>query len=252
MHTSLVRRLSLGALIFGASFGTAYAVPVTYDLSGTGSVCTDLGATCVSNVAFTGSVTFDVDPAGPTGSDAFVYDDGSSAQASDNDSWVISTLSFSWAGGSFSDRVVANETEHSSYAEVVSNPSEEHLLTSNASVRDVTYGDLHDVEVNQGGIDLYSYDGSTRIFPDVTAFPLLTNLPAETPPWQLYVSLFDYAFTEQDSNILSTSGYQASFLATSIVERAAAVPEPATLALCLTGLVMLFRTRRRQLSRALS
>jgi hypothetical protein len=245
MHTSLVRQLSLGAVIFCASYGTAHAVPITYDLAGTGSVCGALGGTCVSNVAFTGSVTLDVNPAGPAGSDSYVYDDGSTATAEDLNDWVISTYSFNWEGGTFSDRIVAGETQHGFYAGIYSDPLEEYLQTYNSSVRDTANGDTREIEINLGGLNLFSYDTSTRIFPDVTAFPSLTNLPAETPPWELDVTLFDYSFTEQGSTILTSSGYQAGFQVTSIVQRVASVPEPSTLALSIAGIAMLFWRRRK-------
>jgi hypothetical protein len=89
----------------------AYAAPVTYDFTGSGTVCNYTGTgnatACTSGQTFTGSVTFDVLASGPNGSDA--YTNGSTV-AYDADSWVQSDFTINWGSNTFNPDLVPNNT----------------------------------------------------------------------------------------------------------------------------------------------
>jgi hypothetical protein len=94
MNTKAI--LALGGLV-GAPLAV-HAQSVTYDFTGNGDFCSNAGAgtdfTCVTGLAFTGTVTIDVIADGPSGPDSYT----DATTASDDNGWVRSHFVIRWDG----------------------------------------------------------------------------------------------------------------------------------------------------------
>jgi hypothetical protein len=98
----------------------AYAEPVTYDFTGTGYVLTFIGVggeSTYQETTFTGTVTFDVLAAGPSGPDSY---SGNTA-VQDRSGWVQSDFNIQWAGHSFNPAAMVGQHYSDSTATVFDN-----------------------------------------------------------------------------------------------------------------------------------
>jgi hypothetical protein len=232
-------------IVFGMSTSAVQAVPIVYDVVGIGQMC-PVGVVmpaCTQGVTFTGSVSIDVSAQGPSGPDAILIP---SELAYDLDSWVDPTFEFAWNGGSFAHRTVPGENIQDRLSQVysVAETGEEAATTRKLSARDGIVNGFRDSDQNWGQLDIAYGDTTTRDILDVTAFPALDTLPSTAT---LSFWLRDLAFTVDYNidQILTYTGYNAYFTATSV--RARAVPEPSTLVLACIGVLALTVARRRRL-----
>jgi hypothetical protein len=243
-------RLSAFSFCIALGLGTsaAHAIPVTYDVVGFGQVC-PVGVimpACTNGVTFTGSVTLDVAPGGPSGiapNSVLIPPE----LAYDLYDWVDPTFAFTWEGGSFAHRTVPGENFPDHLTQVESNPitGYEAATTRKISARDGIVDGVRDSEQNWAQIDIAYSDTSTLDIPDVSVFPRLDTLP---PTAQLSFWLRDLAFTVDYNidQILTYTGYNAYFTATSVTARPpTAVSEPSMLGLVGAGLLALAIARRR-------
>ena len=85
--------------VIGSPIVAAHAKSATLAFTGIGYVCTWDGDKCVDNVAFKGTVTFDVRADGPSGADA--YGDGRTVAWDRDGSWVESHFFIEWGNHRF-------------------------------------------------------------------------------------------------------------------------------------------------------
>lgn len=109
--------VTVAGVLGGAA--AAQAAPVTYDFTGTGTVCTyggvGMNQSCASDQTFTGTITFDVLAASPSGPDAGT--DGST-YAYDSDDWVKSDFVIQWNGNTVSPAPLPDQVQAVLAAEV--------------------------------------------------------------------------------------------------------------------------------------
>jgi PEP-CTERM motif len=88
----------------------AYAAPVTYDFTGSGTLCRFTGTgsamTCTYGETFTGSVMVDVLASGPNGPDGY----SGPTVAYDDNGWVDSHFAINWGGNTFGPGPVTGNT----------------------------------------------------------------------------------------------------------------------------------------------
>jgi len=88
----------------------AYAAPVTYDFTGSGTLCNFTGTgsamACTYGQTFTGSVTVDVLAPGPSGGDGY----SGPTVAYDDNGWVQSDFTINWGANTFNPGPVTGNT----------------------------------------------------------------------------------------------------------------------------------------------
>jgi len=102
---------------------TAQAVPVIYDFTGTGTVCTytSTGA-CINshNGGFTGTISIDVLTNDPSSLGSYGTDGSTNAYAING--WVESDFLIQWAGNSFNPGPIEGQTHRDQFARVYNSP----------------------------------------------------------------------------------------------------------------------------------
>lgn len=213
-----------------------HAYVVTYDFAGTGEVCdyVDGGAAtrCTNDTAFTGAITLDVDERGPSGADAYVR---GTAEASDGLGWVTPAFEIEWAGRSFAPLRLDGETGFDTYT-VVSNDfyveipfdsTVDELYARFASVRfDADVNAVSSVIFRRGTEDLSWLDG-------------LAFTDALLAPGAGALNVLEFVATREidPATLGCLEGFYGAVSLTTLTRRAAAVPEPWSLALGLLALV---------------
>lgn len=227
----------------------AHAYVVTYDFAGTGRVCdyVDGGAAtrCADATAFTGAIVLDVDERGPTGSDASVR---GTWEASDGLGWVTPAFEIEWSGRSFVPMRLDGETDFDTYS-VVSNDfyveipydtTVDELYTRFASVRfDASVNAVSSVIFRRGTDDLAWLDG-------------LAFADALLAPGADALNVLEFIATREvdPATVGGLEGFYGAVTLTSLTRRAAEVPEPASFALGVLGLLAgAAATRRRRAMR---
>jgi hypothetical protein len=225
-----MRMTALATCLFSGV--AAHAVPVTYDFTGSGSVCTyasNAGCASTYTGAFTGSVTIDVLAAGPSGPDS--YTDGSS-MAYDFNGWAQTDFLIHWGGNSFNPSPVPAQTSSDNYVQLANDWGHaDHL-----SMRESYFGS----------------DGTT----EYSSIALLTRQTADLSwltglwiPQELGFAPGPSAFNQIlfDNSTVSAgvySGFNGRIDLSSFSARARSVPEPGSLALLVFGLAGIALVRR--------
>ena len=216
----------------------AHAVPLTYDFSGIGSVCTyasDASCSTTFDGAFTGSVTIDVLANGPSGADSFT---NGSSLAYDYDGWLQSDFLIQWGGNSFNPGPVSSQVSSDNYVQLAN----DFMGADQVSNRESYQG----------------FDGSTHLYSSA----VLTRQSAD-PAWLTDLTFpagFGLApgpgafnqlnFSEYTQTATGAySGFSGMASLSSLTVRTASVPEPGTLVLFALGLVGVGVFRRRTMAR---
>lgn len=124
-----------------------------FDIAGMGSVCDHAlpvpnGCVTQQDVAFTGTITLDVNPAGPAGADSST---NGTTFAQDLNGWVTMSVQLSWSGGAYSSGAVPGETTSSNFAAVQNSAFEDFLVSwavSERSISDSTTGAVLSYQIN--------------------------------------------------------------------------------------------------------
>ena len=228
------KRLSaLVTLLFSGL--AAQAVPVTYNFTGTGAVCTySSNASCASTYdgAFTGRITFDLLAGGPGGPDS--HSDGSS-MAYDYEGWLQSDFLIEWDGNSFNPGPVPSQVSSDNYTQLLNDWG----YADHASSRESYEG-------FDGSTHFYSIALFTRQTGDLSwisglSFPAGSGL-APGPSAFNRLTFANYSHTTENEY----SGFSGHVDLTSMTLDTRSVPEPGSLALFGAGLLgaALFRRRR--------
>lgn len=223
--------------------GVANAVPVTYDFAGVGGMTVYIGvggeAYGVHDIAFTGSMTIDVNPEGPGGDDTsslldwWIYD---------NNGWVTSQFVINWDGHTF-DPTLTEDASVSHFAEVANRP--DYDLMGNG-VR-YTTGDDHST-----GAELVRATTDTTWLSDLSFNDALGMAPAGI--WNGFnnnIRFYDsWSTYNAETGIYDSHGMVGGFDLTSLTVQGAtsSVPEPGTLTLLSAGLMGAWCSRRRKRS----
>lgn len=232
-----ISRSWFAGVALGLISSIAHAGIITYDFAGTGSLCQFFGS-CDSGIAFTGSMTVDVNPAGPSGPDSNI-DPGASAQ--DDSGWVTPSFIINWAGGSYQSYVVAGETYHDNYTLMEPGIFGQGLVTRDYSLRELIVGATRELVQNEAEFRLQP-NGAADPGLGMSAFPEPLSL---TPQFGAFIGFFDTSATLVDNQLSAWSGIQGGFELDTLVQRPTSVPEPATLILMCLGVAGLGLGRRR-------
>jgi hypothetical protein len=240
----------LGVALCGAApLGTSSAVaaPVVYDFAGTGELCRYRGPEFGQELVctpqdFTGTLALEVNPAGPGRAEI------GDTRIDSRDGWVTSTFTFSWDGGSFAPRPVAEDGNFERHSARVSNGYD----LGGGRLLDELFVEHAHFAVFGGVLELWSEASFLRSAVDVDwlqdlSFPLDRLL---APGENLMRFAEATAFYNYDLSRVEYSGFTGEFTVASLTARAIAVPEPGTAMLCaiafaVTSAAMLPRRRRR-------
>lgn len=238
-------RLPLAALLAALACApcAAHAYVVTYDFSGTGSVCDYVrggaGTQCAEGTAFTGAIMLDVDERGPAGEDASVR---GTWEASDSLGWVTPRFDIAWQGRTFAPARLAGETgfdtlavvSNDAYVEIPYDATVDELYARFASARfDAQVNEVASVIFRRATADLDWLDGlafeDTLLAPGADAFNVLEFVSTR----------------ERDPGTPGgLEGFYGEVTLTSLTRRAVAVPEPPALALALLAAGAVTAARR--------
>jgi hypothetical protein len=213
----------------------AQAVPVTYNFTGTGTVCayaSDGGCASTYDGGFTGSITFDLLASAPGGPDS--YSDGTS-MAYDYEGWLQSDFLIQWDGNSFNPGPVPSQVSSDNYTQLLNDWG----YADHASSRESYVG-------FDGSTHFYSIASFTRQTGDLSwidglSFPTEAGLaPGPNAFNRLTFGNYSYTGTEY-----GYSGFSGQIDLTSMTLDTRSVPEPGTLALFGVGLLGLTLVRRK-------
>jgi hypothetical protein len=217
---------------------TAQAVPVTFDFTGTGYVCTFASnADCASRYdgAFTGSVTIDVLADGPGGADS--YTNGSSL-AYDYNGWAQADFLIQWGSESFNPGPVSSQVSSDNYVQLANDYGHADYL----AIRESYVG-------FDGSTDFYSNALFTRQTGDLTWLSDLSipeGLGFAPGPGAFNQINFNNSTRTTSEFSEVYAGYSGLVDISSFTVRSTSVPEPGTLALLGLGLAGVGLCRRRR------
>jgi hypothetical protein len=227
-----LRSTTLVACLFNGL--AAHAVPLTYDFTGTGAVCTYTSdARCVASYVgdFTGSVTIDVLATGPSGADS--YTNGSSL-AYDYDGWLQSDFLIQWDGNSFNPGPVEAQVASDNYVQLAND-----FMGADQAFNRESYQGF------DGSTLFYSSAGLTRQTSDPSwmtdlSFPAGLGLAPGPGAFN------QLTFNEYTQSASGYAGFTGAANLTSMTIRTTSVPEPGTLVLFGAGLAGFGLLRRRR------